>query len=532
MTKYEDDKYDPLAEGQPTMTVEDADAAIFGEVRAPKSGLVIAKPVAIDKIHADIKQPRRVIPVGVRGEWDGGAASVAELLSKWQQVAAIDTDTIRRLVMGNGDGAAEMNSGDAVVDGLISLCGLAASILKEGLTNPITIVPHGVNYVIETGERRWLAHHLLVKYADDRYKKMVARVVNKFDVYRQASENGSRRPLNAISMARQLAVLVMDMYPQENFESHEFMAPLGQCDRAYYAQVANGATWKIKDGMGQRVQDVTGLKSRKQISDYRSLLSMSDKDWDDADGANWTEGFCRGVMAQSKRTATIQDKKHQEAIEEDAGRELEAEIHQDIKKVAYERKQREMENLAQIAENEGAGLLAAGDNDGGFEIDGVHYDDDLDLIEKTLDSKSVVDGAEDDGEYPDHYDPLSYVKALVEVGDILDDAETLPINDIPGNEEVASSPVIYGYMDARLLLGFLGRMDDQAQKTLQTIIRLDAEVIGQIVADGGLTAFEEMIDNSYAQFQAVLNKLDGQLTACLDEIVDLARAAEDGHDGV
>lgn len=304
------------------LTVNDADDSLSGEVRAPISELVIAKPIRIEDICADIKQPRRAIPAAVRGEWTGDAAGVFELLSKWQNAAAISTDTVRRLVMGNGDGRIDSGTDDHLSDGLISLCALAASILKEGLTNPIIIVPHfHGTYLIESGERRWLAHHLLYQYAHDKYKKMAARVVDTFDIYRQASENGSRKPLNAISMARQLAVLVMDMYPQEKFESYDFMVLPGQCDRAYYAQVAKGSTWSIKDGMGQRVLDVTGLKSRKQVSDYRALLSMSDADWNDADAGDWTENYCRGVIAQGNRQATIQDKKHQEALEEDAQRE-------------------------------------------------------------------------------------------------------------------------------------------------------------------------------------------------------------------
>lgn len=305
---YNEDKYNPLADDQPTVTHEEVDAAIYGTM--PRSELVKVWPVEIDKIWADIKQPRRVIPGAVRGEWDGDPAGVAELIGGWLEMVhdIVDyTIDMTRLVMGNGEGSDDARTGDSVVDGLLTLCSLAASILHDGLTNPITIVPHYQGrYLIETGERRWLAHHLLVIYAHDKYKKMAARVVDKFDIYRQASENGARESLNAISKARQLAILIMDMYTTEDnpFDDYNFMTD-GHCDRLYYAQVADGKKRKIKDGHGQRILDVTGIKNMVMVSRYRDLLNLPDKLWEEGDERNWTEGYLRGQLAQFRRSETI-----------------------------------------------------------------------------------------------------------------------------------------------------------------------------------------------------------------------------------
>jgi len=39
---------------------------------------------------------------------------------------------------------------------------LADSVAKDGLMEPIRVVPHGEGYLIEEGERRWWAHVILL----------------------------------------------------------------------------------------------------------------------------------------------------------------------------------------------------------------------------------------------------------------------------------------------------------------------------------------------------------------------------------
>jgi hypothetical protein len=134
-----------------------------------------------------------------------------------------------------------------------------------------------------------------------KFARIPAVVKERADVWRQAEENAARRPLNAIGIARQLALLIMDMYDGEEFGRFEAVVLPGECDRAYYAQVANGQAWPIKRGMGQAVLTATGLKSKYQISNYRRLLGIEDEMWVQADLENWAEGRIREVVQIQNR---------------------------------------------------------------------------------------------------------------------------------------------------------------------------------------------------------------------------------------
>ncbi len=179
----------------------------------------------------------------------------------------------------------------------VELLGLAASIRRDKLTNPITLVRYNDGYLIETGERRWLAYHLLhwVFPEDDQWTRVPAHTVEQFDVWRQATENTMRQNLNAIGHARQLAILLMDLYRQMDatFQSYdELVAPDG-CDRLYYAQVADGNEFRIPRGKGEMLLNATGLKNEVQLRQYRNLLRLPDDLWIKADDLNLTEGEIR-----------------------------------------------------------------------------------------------------------------------------------------------------------------------------------------------------------------------------------------------
>src|SRR5690606_25072022 len=127
---------------------------------------------------------------------------------------------------------------------LMKVIELAASIYQEGLLNPISLVRYGEDrFLLETGERRWLAYHLLHHYAPDdgkrdQWAKIPAQFVDGVDVWRQAAENSMRADLNAISKARQYAILLMALEQEINgsrFESYQDLIAAGGTDRAYYA---------------------------------------------------------------------------------------------------------------------------------------------------------------------------------------------------------------------------------------------------------------------------------------------------------
>jgi hypothetical protein len=305
---YHDDKGNPFETGEGADSV-DIDAAIYGKVDAPESGRVVARPIAIMEIYADPKQPRRAIPALVREGWAFTPEEVGETLNKWIIMAgemAGDAIDIVGLLTRGGEGVdAPAESGQQVYAELLELIRLAASIRHDGLQSPISVARFGTKYIIESGERRLLAHHLLRLYVGDKYAQIPAVVKDRVDVWKQAAENGARRPLNAVGMARQLALLIMDMYAGDadaRIDEYETLILPGECDRAFYAQVKNGNVYRVKRGMGQRILDVTGLKSKSQINQYRDLLAVPDDLWTKADQENWTEYAIRTAMDEVRET--------------------------------------------------------------------------------------------------------------------------------------------------------------------------------------------------------------------------------------
>lgn len=282
------------------------------------TGRVVAKPVDIMTICADIMQPRRSIPLRIRGDWDGHPERVAQLLLAWHAAAEESIQqkiNATKILKGLGDGIDYKDAEGkpaplpTVAKKYVDLLQVAASIHKDKLINPITISRRKDMFLIETGERRWLAHHLLHEFISPKYGKIKATEVER-DVWRQAAENNNRDNLNAIQMARQLAVLVMDMYKGDkdvHFDSIETLTFEG-CDRRFYAQVENGYVWKIKDGFAERIMAAMGLSSYRMVSAYRKLLRYSDDEtlndeiWMQAESEGWTESAIRNYFDDLNRS--------------------------------------------------------------------------------------------------------------------------------------------------------------------------------------------------------------------------------------
>lgn len=276
------------------------DAAVFGSLSALETGRVTARPLAIDSIRPDRGQPRRAMPSMVRAHWDGSPASVRELLQTWAALAEVErtgavASVKAALARMEIERPEELGPVEAA---LLDVALLAGDIQANGLTNPITVVGRDNAYRIETGERRWLAYHLLVlATGEDRWLKIPAVVAASASVWRQASENNVRRDLNAIGRARQLAILLMDIYTEagHHFTGFDEMVN-GPCDRAYYAQVSDGDVWRVPRGESGRILAAMGLQHAVQIRQYRALLRLPDALWLRADDENWPEKRIREAV--------------------------------------------------------------------------------------------------------------------------------------------------------------------------------------------------------------------------------------------
>lgn len=270
-----------------------ADKGIFGDIAKADAQTERIKSYDIFSIVPDQTQPRRVIPSTVRQRWDGDPHAVPDLFVQWVRLvqAEIGREFTLSAYLLNEDGEAYRGGGYAPIErSLMELVDLAVSIRRDGLTHPITLVPAGNFHQIETGERRWLAYHLLHAFFDgqvsgipneqNKWRKIPARIMPERSVWRQAVENSARQNLNAIGKARQYAVLVMTLYAQmgDHFDPFNPAAP---SDRHFYAQAARYD--KTPYGRREELLSAMGFKSPAELTRCRKLLELPDEVWALAD---------------------------------------------------------------------------------------------------------------------------------------------------------------------------------------------------------------------------------------------------------
>lgn len=301
---------------EPSLSALEIDERLFGSLQKTDTHRQLASPVSIMEIFPDPTQPRRALPHKVRkqAQWQGDMSRIGELFDVWVDLVnrerGVESFNINQYLdeidLDIAEGAEELDRPHEIgpIESLLlELIELATSIRNVGLTNPITVVQVAPRqYQLETGERRWLAYHLLYLHTqDEAFNKISARIVDKKNIWRQAAENNARANLNAISKARQFAVLLMDLLQEENGLSFTPFAQFAH-GQAYYAQVADGEdkSLRIPRGRSERLIDATGLKSGKQLREYRQLLRLPTRVWDMADDLNWTERSIRDMMTESR----------------------------------------------------------------------------------------------------------------------------------------------------------------------------------------------------------------------------------------
>lgn len=285
-----------------------ADEIYGGSAEIPDSGRVVARPTSIMSIWRDPKQPRRAIPSTISMHNDGNPLEVVPMLQQWQAVAEEAAGVpihVEALLNGEGEGL-DTDKFPSVTQEFLALVGLAAHIKEYGLENPITIIESDGKLLIEAGERRFLAYQLLHVYLGAEWAKIPAiKADGKDAVWRQAGENTQRRQLNAISMARQLALLIMAARVDGQVTAFDYLeygdvVKSGGCDRRYYAQIADGNVHRIPGGLAEKIQTAMAL-SESQLAHYRKLLRLTTDEqlndilWTRADVESWPERVLRDV---------------------------------------------------------------------------------------------------------------------------------------------------------------------------------------------------------------------------------------------
>lgn len=249
-------------------------------------------------ITPDPIQPRRAMPELLRARWCDGAP-VDGVLVEWD-------NRVQRNLAEHGiaaqwqdwldvTGLAARDEGQLAIQDhklhpdtrlWLAMLRLAASIYQTGLEQPITVYAEGDIYRLLVGERRLLAFHLLGWLGHKAYTTIPAIVRDGYNPFSQALENGARQDLNAIGVARQLAIL-LKVLNSVDIPAH------GQPPQSWYAEATD---LNIPRGEADRVAAMLGLPSPTTLRKYRRLLTLPPQVWTWADQFDWTEGRLRGWM--------------------------------------------------------------------------------------------------------------------------------------------------------------------------------------------------------------------------------------------
>jgi|GEM_PF-5753689 len=248
--------------------------------------------IPLESLHPDPMQPRRTIPALLRPYWIGrpDTEALAYLFNQWSREIADErqasydlTEALMSDIPDDMIGPREQ--------ALLPIITLAKKIRERGFLHPITVGRRGGLLTIESGERRWLAAHLLhYTFPDehDTWATIPARPVETINVWRQASDN-IYSDLSAIAAARQLALLVMDLYITNGatFDPiHTF-----EMEQEFYAQVADGVRYPVPGQQRDLLLNATGLRTAVHVRQYRRLLRLPNLVWVMADDLNWTESW-------------------------------------------------------------------------------------------------------------------------------------------------------------------------------------------------------------------------------------------------
>lgn len=153
---------------------------------------------------------------------------------------------------------------------------LADTLRNDSQVNPITVIQVGNVYLIETGERRYWASWILRDlpgYSGDGTIPCL-NVTGKSSVFRAAKENTSRAGLNAMAMARQIALLLLAV--------HGVDAPMGPVPNEWYRQAVD-LDLRAKREYTTEIMTALGGIHRRDFSRYKALLNLCDEAMELAD---------------------------------------------------------------------------------------------------------------------------------------------------------------------------------------------------------------------------------------------------------
>jgi ParB/RepB/Spo0J family partition protein len=281
---------------------------VIGETASGEETLA---PLPINELLPDPEQPRRVLPEDLRQSLLEGNLSPKEVvLAMWER--CLDDDLYgklrahemkpaealreqRRQEDEKREGARDrVNRGVpdwALLLTLQGLVELAESIDKHGLRQPINVYQTGRGYRIAEGERRWLAHVMLMElYLRPEAGTIKSRIhtLPTDDVQvlaRQMAENVYRKDLSAIARARavqRVAAIVEkeieSIGPTPESDSEASGVGEGEPTRDVGGRPRDreaGLAVELHELTGRRLGDLTGQAlSGRHVRNLLSLLKL------------------------------------------------------------------------------------------------------------------------------------------------------------------------------------------------------------------------------------------------------------------
>lgn len=271
-----------------------------------------ARAIPIAEITPDPLNPRRSLPPYLRERWDGAPDTLPAILTRWltdiQQHTRINPVSIGQIIRGevalSDIFQDELRDTGKAIDDFAKSLSLAASIYENGLDNPLSIARNGTGFLLESGERRVIAHHMIVLWGGDeksqQFNRALAFIYDEHDPFRQGIENNMRAPLSTgVERCQQVLRLIMEMYKRE--KGADFGDPPRNGSlQAYYQQVADGTAYRVLDGYASVIETATGM-SDNAMRQYRRLIKMPPEMWDKALIEGWSGRRCRDEFSAYNR---------------------------------------------------------------------------------------------------------------------------------------------------------------------------------------------------------------------------------------
>jgi len=260
--------------------------------------------ILLDLVRPNPLQARRVLPDRVYRSFHAEQMTPTQALREVVRLAQIGAKQNGRPfsnvleLLGNPEdaGAPEPLALTPIEQLIRDLTNLAVTVRDDGQINPLTVVDAsngGIQrFRIETGERRywatWLLKDFIPGYKGDGMVPCIIIPQEKESPFRQAKENTTRSGLNAVAMARQIALLLLYV--------HDVEMPSGPVGMDFYRQALD-LDLRGKRTYTEAVYAALGGISKTQFSKHKALLRLCDDAIDLADRHNMEASILEDVIS-------------------------------------------------------------------------------------------------------------------------------------------------------------------------------------------------------------------------------------------